>query len=245
MSAVLLAGIDLAWQSEKNGTGVAIGAVESGVLNVTHAESGVTSISTITSLLGQYPDLQGIAIDAPLIINNASGQRHCEKLIGKEYGARKASCHTSNLKLYPEAASVALSRVLDEQGFTHLGSAGKWQVECYPHPALIEIFNLEERLLYKKGRVPVRRDGQAELGRLLASLSNSPVLPLKIPGHLSERLSQSYVQALAGTALKNNEDLLDALVCLYVAGLYAIGHRDRVFGSVAEGYIYVPYRQCT
>ena len=242
---MLLAGIDLAWQSEKNGTGVAIGSFESGALNVIRVESGITSISAISSLLGQFSDLQGIAIDAPLIINNAFGQRHCEKLIGREYGARKASCHTSNLKLYPEAASVSLSKGLLEQGFRHLGSGGKWQIECYPHPALIEIFDLDERLPYKKGRVSEKRDGQAELGRLLASLSSSPVLPLKTAGHISERLSQSYIEALAGIALKHNEDLLDALVCLYVAGLYAVGHRDEVFGSVDDGYIYVPRRHCT
>ena len=44
--------------------------------------------------------------------------------------------------------------------------------------------------------------------------------------------------------LKINEDVLDAVVCVYVAALYAAGLRECVFGSVEEGYIYVPCKRC-
>ena len=241
---MILAGIDLAWQSEKNGTGVAFGTLDRGCLSVNHAESGLNSLAAISAQLARYPDLHGVAIDGPLIINNVSGQRQCETLVGREYGARKASCHTSNLERYPDSASVSLSRALNEQGFVHLGTTSKWQIECYPHPALIEIFGLAERLPYKKGRIQAKRDGQEELGRLLRKLSDSPFLALQIPDHLNQKLESSHIQELSGVKLKHNEDLLDAVVCLYIAGLYAIGCRDKVFGDSDNGYIYVPQCRC-
>ena len=119
-----LAGVDLAWQGEHNP-------------------------SAIVEQLTKQADLQGIAIDAPLIINNETGQRQCEKALSRDYGGRKASCHTSNKRLYPDALSVKLSSILYTQGFEHLATS-KWQIECYPHPAIIECFALPERLAYKK-----------------------------------------------------------------------------------------------
>ncbi len=41
-----------------------------------------------------------VAIDAPSIILNETGQRACETAVGKRYGNRHASCHTSNMTLY-------------------------------------------------------------------------------------------------------------------------------------------------
>ena len=37
-----------------------------------------------------------------------------------------------------------------------------------------------------------------------------------------------------------NEDYLDSLICLYIAGLYAVGHPGELFGDTVSGYIWVP-----
>ena len=145
-----LAGIDLAWRSNKNPSALAIGSLKGCELGLTAIAKDLFGIDPIVTYLNSLPDLSGIAVDGPLIIENFSGQRKCETLIGQEYGSRHASCHTSNLTLFPKADSVQLSRILASQGFQHLGSAsGRWQIECYPHPALIELFNLEVRHQYK------------------------------------------------------------------------------------------------
>lgn len=60
---MLLSGIDLAWRSERNGT-------------------GLVSLEPVLAKIDRQSGLQGVAIDAPLIIRNASGQRPCERLIG-------------------------------------------------------------------------------------------------------------------------------------------------------------------
>ena len=240
-----LAGIDLAWRSNKNPTALAIGSLKGSELELTAIAKDLFGIAPIVTYLNNLPDLYGIAIDGPLIIENSSGQRKCETLIGQEYGSRHASCHTSNLTLFPKADSVQLSRTLASQGFQHLGAAtGRWQLECYPHPALIELFNLKVRHQYKKGSVSAKRRGQCELAEFLLRLAESPVLGLSIPDVLSQPLGHSHIDSLSGVALKQNEDILDAIVCLYVAGLYAIGTGDQVFGDAVDGYIYVPRVNC-
>ncbi len=240
-----LAGIDLAWRSNKNPTVLAIGSLKGSELELTAIAKDLLGIEPIVTYLNNLPDLSGIAIDGPLIIRNFSGQRKCETLIGKEYGSRHASCHTSNLTLFPKADSVQLSRTLVSKGFQHLGAAtGRWQLECYPHPALIELFKLKVRHPYKKGSVSAKRRGQCDLAEFLLKLAESPVLRLTVPEVLSQPLSTHHIGNLRGSALKQNEDILDAMVCLYVAGLYAIGISDQVFGDAVDGYIYVPRVQC-
>lgn len=106
------------------------------------------------------------------------------------------------------------------------------------------MFNLKERHQYKKGPVDAKRRGQCELAEFLLNLAESPVLRLSVPEMLSQPLSHSHIDGLSGAALKQNEDILDAMVCLYIAGLYAIGTCDRVFGDAVDGYIYIPRMKC-
>ena len=236
-----LAGIDLAWRSSKNPTALAIGSLENSELMLTEIVKDLFGIDPIVAYLSNLPDLFGIAVDGPLVIENSSGQRKCETLIGREYSSRKASCHSSNLTLFPKADSVQLSQILTSMGFQHLGATtGRWQIECYPHPALIEIFNLKERHPYKKSPVSTKRRGQCELAAFLLSLAKSPILSLSVPDVLLQPLTHHHIESLSGATLKQNEDILDAMVCLYIAGLYAIGISDQVFGDTVDGYIYVP-----
>jgi predicted RNase H-like nuclease len=241
---MILAGIDLAWACTKNPTAIAIGTYDGGILQVTDVQASVLTVDDILERLLDINGLTGVAIDASLIIPNVTGQRVCERELSAHYGKMYASCHASNLTLYPDAASVALSRKLKEHDFKHLGT-DKWQIECYPHPAIIEIFGLPERLKYKKGRVTEKKAGQKQLASLIANLSNSPILPLRLCSDVREIIDPVHIDALRGKALKSNEDMLDAIVCLYVAGLYAIGAKHRVFGDTTEGYIWVPASEAT
>jgi len=136
--SIELAGVDLAWQSERNPSAIAFGTLDSTAFTVVSIEPAVYGIDAVLSKLLAVNNLAGVAIDAPLIIKNDRGQRICEKEIGREYGSRHASCHTSNTRLYPAAKSVYLSEMLARNGINHL-EGDQWQIECYPHPAIIEI----------------------------------------------------------------------------------------------------------
>lgn len=242
---MLIAGIDLAWKSQANPTALALGELDRKTLTLRALLGDLYGVDAIVDGLARFPSIQGIAIDGPLIIGNRRGQRECETRVGMVYGSRGASCHTSNLSLFPSADSVRLANVLQLQGFAHLGlDGGKWQIECYPHPALIEVFGLAQRHAYKKGPVDARRRGQCELAVLLQGLADSKILQLIVPSELMVCMTPHYIEGLAGSALKRNEDTLDAIVCVYVGALYALGVNDTVFGDAVTGYIYVPKILC-
>jgi predicted RNase H-like nuclease len=236
---VQLVGVDLAWHSDKNNTGLASGVLLNGVLRLQTIDVGLFPVDQLLQHLSALTGLSGIAIDASLIIPNQQGQRGCEKALSSAYGARGAACHASNTTLYPNADSVTLSRQLVRQGFQHLGRE-KWQIECYPHPAMIEMFQLDRRLAYKKGLVAERRTGQKRLAELIKRLASSPVLGLEIDPDLYPYFDPQRIDQLVGRALKSNEDALDAVICLYIAGLYGLNTPGECFGDINEGYIWVP-----
>ena len=238
-----LCGIDLAWQSEKNPSAIASGSLEGNVLKVHRVHPAVYGINEVIKIVSGINGLYGVAVDAPLVIKNSIGQRDCERQLSKVYASRYAGCHTSNLKLYPEAKSVYLAQELLKQGFNHL-SKEQFQIECYPHPAIIEIFNLPERLKYKKGRVLAKKRGQKSLASMIRSLSDSSTLRLKIDDEHSQFLDEDHIDTLKGKALKSNEDALDAILCLYIAGLYSIEADGHKFGDIATGYVWVPTGSC-
>ncbi|MDN3617390.1 DUF429 domain-containing protein [Vibrio gallaecicus] len=238
-----LAGIDLAWHGEKNPSAIAIGTLSGSNLRLNQLEPAIFGISEILEIIASQKEICGVAIDAPLVIKNQTGQRECEKSLSRDYGARKASCHTSNLSLYPDALSVNLSSSLSSLGLQHL-SLKRWQIECYPHPAIIECFDLQERLAYKKGSVADKKEGQIKLANFITTLESSSVLSLEIPEELKVYLSEPHIKSLRGRALKSNEDALDSIICLYIAGLYQIRVLSVTYGDIAHGYIWVPQVKC-
>lgn len=244
---MMLIGIDLAWKGKTNTSAAALGDLGGSCLRLTKIHPALECLARLTSVIESEDELLGLAIDAPLIINNESGQRECERQLGREYGARGASCHSSNLSLYPDPASVGLSVYLRHRGFEHLQNAskGKFQIECYPHPAIIEIFNLGRRLSYKKGKLSEKIEGQIKLSKLLRTLETSRVISLVISSECHEFLEEGHISSLTGAKLKVNEDVLDSIVCLYVCALFAtLTKPTKTYGSVEDGYIYVPQKVC-
>ncbi len=240
-----VAGIYLAWRGERNPSAVAFGQLDGNVLVVGNVYPAIRGDDEVIETVQAHMPVVGVSIDAPLIITNDSGQRPCEKQLSAEYGARHASCHASNLRLYPKASSVRLSKRLSDLGFAHLGSADSpFQIECYPHPAIIEIFDLKKRLPYKKGTVTEKKKGQVRLAKLIRGLERSPVLKLTLKGEVRGYTEEDRFRALSGRALKDNEDALDSIICVYIAALYQVGVRHKIYGDLESGYIYVPQHRC-
>ena len=242
ISRYCIAGVDLAWKSQTNGSGIAVGNVTGNQLTLEQLHCDIVGLQSVRQILENTGDLHGVAIDAPLIIANSTGARTCEQALDTVYRPRWAGCYPSNLSLYPDASSVALAHWLEGWGLEHLGSAQstKWQIECYPHPAIIELFGLARRLKYKKGSLNERQSGQIALARHIRTLEDSNELKLSIPGEFELFLDDGHILSLKGNRLKANEDALDSIICLYVAGLYATGQEMTIFGDNTTGYIVVP-----
>ena len=139
-------------------------------------------------------------------------------------------------------------------------------LECFPHVAMVELFGLERIIKYKRGSVAERRAGQGELaaaiGRWLCQGSRGEAEPPSVPsGQLPQRgsdwdgqaagllrrngllnqLLREPVEALRGRALKQREDLLDGLVCAYVAAWVDAGGRLQALGEVGAGVVIGPH----
>ncbi len=241
-----IVGIDLAWQSEANTTAIAVAQLDEEGVHISSVQESLAGLDAIIDAIDKEDNVHGLAIDAPLVIKNPSGQRDCEKELSKEYGSRLASCHASNTTLYPNSSGTVLSKYLSDNGFGHLGepTSEKWQIECYPHPALIEILGLSKRLSYKKGKVAERKQGQVYLANYLKSLAHSNTLKLTVDGFSEQYLSEENIRSKSGAKLKENEDSLDAIICVYVGALYASSVAQRTFGTIEAGYIYVPKQKC-
>lgn len=238
-------GIDLAWRSERNNTGVAVLRGDRGGAELIRVSDSIRAISDVRGFVVSHAGaLTFIAIDAPLIIENAVGQRPCETAVGREYGSREASCHTSNLRLYPDAAGVALARELVQSGYVHGPSADaaskKVILEVYPHAGLVALFDLPKSLKYKKGTLAQKRSGLRILAEHLSQLAQATPVLLKTP-YLTDLLTRD-LESLNGGDLKAHEDRMDAVFCAYLAYYFWCWGpvRNRVFGDLDTGYIANP-----
>ncbi len=113
--------------------------------------------------------------------------------------------------------------------------------EVFPHPALVSFFGLDRTLKYKSRRGRDNESRWAELERyqtLLRSLRKAdPVLK-----RTKALLTGTDVRTLRGAALKEYEDILDAVTCAYI-GAYLWRHgpqRAITYGALPEGSILVP-----
>ncbi|WP_375511185.1 DUF429 domain-containing protein [uncultured Nostoc sp.] len=184
-----------------------------------------------------------IAVDAPTLIPNATGSRLPDKLSHKYFGKYHAGCYPANQNLPFAERTINFGLELESRGFAHAPTIepqklSRYQIEVFPHPAIVNLFNLERILKYKKGRLNERR---LELIKLQNYLLN--ILPSLSPRVL---LCDSFFMEIpiAGVVLKATEDKLDSLICAYVAAYwwYWGEERNLVLGDRTTGYIVIPQR---
>lgn len=191
-----------------------------------------------------------IAVDAPTLITNPTGMRAADRLAHQHFGRYHAGCYPANLGRPFAAQTVAFGQSLAARGFVHAPviqpqQSGRYQIEVFPHPAIVNLFGLERIIKYKKGRLTERRQELIRYRDLILTIlpTLEPKLDLAAASILAE-------VPTTGIALKALEDQLDSLICAYVAAhwWYWGLERNLVIGSAdpaicaAEGYIIVPKR---
>jgi predicted RNase H-like nuclease len=230
-------GIDLAWAERNPSAGCSLDArgavVDERLLG---GDDEVTGW-----IVSQLDGPAVVAVDAPLLVPNQAGRRPCEAELGKVYAGRKAGPHPANRRLLESVNGTIrgerIAAALAGHGFGDpWAGSERTLLEVYPHPTLIEVFDLPERLAYKAKpglSVPDRRRGLRRLSGLLASLSDAqpPLVAPRIRVRSTDR----------GAALKAIEDRLDARVCAWVAAVWATSPEIiRLFGDTNTGHIAVP-----
>lgn len=241
-------GLDLAW-SARNPTG---GAVIEGDATRGHLIDSCLLVGDdqVIEYVREFGGSDGaiVAIDAPLVVPNETGQRPGEAEIAKVFARYHAGAHPANrarLTVDGVVRGEAIVAALEATGFVHRAEVVVQQpirqvIEVFPHPAIVSIFGLDRIIPYKarpkrthEQRVAAFCQFQAHLRSLKdadpaligaeAFLSKDPDMPIR-------------------ARLKDYEDQLDGLMCAYIAHyLWRWGmDRARVFGNFEEGYITTP-----
>ncbi len=241
-------GVDLAWSAHRPSGVLALDWDGTSARPV--AWDALTGVGAIVDFIartaGGGPAL--VAVDAPLLVPNETGTRPGDRALSREYRPREAGAYPANRRrLGPDVVGEVLVAKLRDHGFTlsplvRRRAKVRQVVEVYPHPAQVELFGLPKTLKYKArpGRtLEGRRRELQRLRDLLGTLARrKPALRAK---GLLEELDP---WGLRGRPLKRVEDLLDALVCAYVAlHLWYWGEGGyRAFGDLRTGFILVPTR---
>jgi len=234
-------GIDLGWQSGASGLCC---------LTWTDAGLGLTELTRLHQVEDILNWVKGwadsysttvVAIDAPTLIPNATGMRVPDRLAHQYFGKYDAGCYPANLGRPFAEKLVAFGLALEALGFCHQPHSppqprGRFQLEVFPHPVTVHLFNLPRILKYKKGRLAQRRPELEKLRQY--QLSVFPVLePALLIG-----ATDLPVMPTRGAAMKAIEDQLDSLTCAYAAAhwWYWGTTRNWVLGDPGSGYIVVP-----
>ncbi|NEQ38441.1 MAG: DUF429 domain-containing protein [Okeania sp. SIO3I5] len=237
-------GIDLGWRSGKSGLCcLEYSDKKLKILDldcILEIEYILNWIDNLTPL--STPAL--IAVDAPTIIPNQTGTRLPDKLTHKYFGRYHAGCYPANLNRPFADRTVKFGISLETREFIHAPTIetqklGRFQIEVFPHPAIVNLLQLEKILKYKKGRLA---DRKSELLKLHQYIIN--ILPTLEPALvISENfIDMEKINSMA--TLKTTEDKLDSLICAYIGAYwwYWGETKNLVLGDQTTGYIVIPNR---
>ena len=233
-------GIDLAW-SVRNRTGLAVCDAEG---RLTASASAGSDDEIATWLEEHAPDVEVAAIDAPLVVPNATGMRGAEKAIQRAFGRYDAGAYPSNRAnpiFDPPRADVLARRFGWSVDPADRGGPGRPVcIEAFPHPAMVVLFGLDRVLPYKRGRGRTTEQRRVVFARLLDHLTQIPELGLRESARADE-IGRTVLAARRPMHLNAVEDELDAILCAHLAWLWH--HRPdslMVYGSLEEGFIVAP-----
>jgi predicted RNase H-like nuclease len=234
-------GIDLGWQSGPSGL-CCLTLTDHGLqLNqLSHLQAVEDILAWVEGWANDHTTTV-VAVDAPTLIPNATGMRLPDRLAHQFFGRYDAGCYPANRGRPFAEKLIAFGLALEALGFCHAPHStaqprGRFQLEVFPHPATVHLFDLPRILKYKKGRLAERRPELEKLRQYQLSVLPGLEPPLAIT------TSDLPLIPSTGTAMKAVEDQLDSLTCAYVAAYwwYWGSLRNWVLGDRNSGYIVVP-----
>ncbi len=240
-------GVDLAW-APRNPTGLAALAPGPQGPVVRAVETRVTDDEIVEFVRAHLAPMTVVMVDAPLVIPNREGMRECDRLTHVHFGRWHAGCYPANrvnMGRYTggRPRGERLGKRLSALGFgwppgslpTRAPRSGRLLFECYPHPAQVQLFGLDETLKYKKKR-QTWTVARAEFRRYLELMQGLRRPSVSLPPAILRALD---VSGQVGRAYKAREDMLDAIFCAYLAALVPEG-RLEMLGEPERGSIVVP-----
>ncbi len=235
-------GLDLAW-GERKPTGIAVVDADGRLVHIAAALDDEGIRAALAPYVGG--DCL-VAIDAPLVVTNPTGQRPAESALNRDFGKFHAGAHPANTGKPEFAGTPRGARLADALGLDmDPGSrAGRRAIEVYPHPATVALFRLPRTLKYKAKPGRGLDQLRSELLRLMELIEGlaQATPPLRVADHDAwTALRQAVQSAQRKSELRRAEDRVDAVVCAYVALYYTRRPADvTTYGDFTTGYIVTP-----
>jgi predicted RNase H-like nuclease/ppGpp synthetase/RelA/SpoT-type nucleotidyltranferase len=235
-------GIDLAW-GDRRPTGLAVLDDEGRLVHISPATDDASILAALAPFT-KGPCL--VAVDAPLVVTNPTGNRPAEAALNRDFARFHAGAHPTNtgraeFREQPRGGRLAEALGLDVDP---LSRKPRRAVEVYPHAATVALFRLGQTLKYKNKPGRSLSQLRSELMRLVGLLeglaaAEPPMRLTQLPAWT--HLVASVEQAERKSDLRRAEDQVDAVVCAYVA-LFAERRPDLVttYGDAATGAIVTP-----
>lgn len=234
-------GVDLAW-GQRSPTGV---AVLDGRGKLRH--NGVAGDDD--DLLAQLRPYVGgacvVAIDAPLVVTNPSGNRPCEAALNRDFRRFDAGAHPANTGLAWFADGGRGARLCSalELDLDPRSSLSRRAMEVYTHAASVALFSLERTLKYKQKTGRDFPQLQSELLRLMGFVESLRTAKpaLDVSDSNWPELRRSVQDATRKAQLRRAEDPVDAVLCAYIARFASTRPADvTIYGDVVTGCIVTP-----
>lgn len=237
-------GIDLAW-GERNPTGLAVLDRDGTLVHVSTVRTDDQVVEALTPFT-EGPCL--VAVDAPLVVTNSTGNRPAEAALNADFARFDAGAHPSNTGK-PEfrdgttrGARLCARLGLDINPRSRRRRRG---IEVYPHPATVALFRLGRTLKYKNKPGRTLEGLRAELLTLMTHLEGlsaaEPALHLGGDDGAWAALRLSATTASRKSGLREVEDQVDAVVAAYVALFAERRPQDTTtYGDGETGYVVTP-----
>ena len=219
-------GLDLAWSPHKESGICWLEGDSRENLRCTRIEAGIWDMSDLADDVEKAAGDVVVAIDAPLLYTE---KRWVDAEIGRKHHFHKYKIAAHSAKAAVNAgrkAGIDLGEALESKGFSlypeqllHGDRDGRHAIEVYPHTIHVRLFKLCERILYKKGRVHVRRQGMLEYQVHLGNLLDRVAPRVLECSEVQRLLHPQTVLDARGKSLKRLDDTLDGLTCALAAFL--------------------------
>lgn len=238
-------GLDLAWSPKKESGICWLSGDSAESLRCTRLTAEVSNMEAIAEEISRVDGSVVVSIDAPVLY---SPERNVEREIARRFGKYKASAHSPHPHVKAgRKAGIDLGEALCERGFTCDPRSlldgerpTRTAVEVYPHTIHVRLFELAERLKYKKGRVAEKKAGLLEYQWRLETLIRKVAPRVLDCVDVQRALHPETACDARGKSLKRLDDTLDGLTCALAAWLMWKQPEGWEMIGDLNGYIVVP-----
>jgi len=234
---VYYVGVDLAW-GQRSPTGVA--AIDAAG-RLCHVGVARDDDDVLAQLRPYVADDCVVAVDAPLVVRNPSGNRPCESALNRDFRRFDAGAHPANTGLAWFADGGRGSRLCAQLDLDldPRSDARRKALEVYPHAASVVLFDLPKTLKYKQKQGRDITQLKSELLRLMGFIEGLDVIVTSSSGWAA--LRTGVESATSKAQLRRAEDPIDAVLCAYIARYAAQRPSDvTVYGDADTGCIVTP-----